>query len=107
MAYATITPPEVEDNGLVNKSLCREQFKATNVNLDRGEERAKPGKAYDAYKHTISGTSDGAWCLDDIAPDTPLMGKRAGELIARSAITRFANTLATEALREIRHDVPR
>jgi hypothetical protein len=73
-----------------------------------GEERAKPGKAYDAYKHTISGTSDGAWCLDDIAPsDTPLMGKRAGELIGRSAITRFANTLATEALGEISHDVPR
>jgi hypothetical protein len=46
--------------------------------------------------------------LDEIAPsDTPLIGKRAGDLLARSAITPFANTQATEAPREVSHDVPR
>jgi len=41
MAYATITPPEVEDNGLINQSLCREQFKA--IDLTGGACKAGEG----------------------------------------------------------------
>jgi hypothetical protein len=81
--------------------------------MEEGDKRAKLGKGVPPTNTNprLQELLNALVCLDDIAPsDTPLIAKRAGELIARSAITRLASPqkaeLETEPLRDSGTDPP-